>query len=84
MIPIPHAIYNPFVTRSNRFAPTFCPPNVAMVEPNASIMAQKKHAILEPDVREATAALPKPLTAVCKITLPIAVMEYCNPIGSPI
>ena len=37
--------------------------------------------ILLPAVMAATAAEPRELTAVCKMTLPIAVIEYCNPIG---
>ena len=34
-------------------------------------------------VMEATAAEPSPLTAACRITEPMAVMEYCRPMGTP-
>ena len=54
-----------------------------MVEPNASNGQQKNIPILLPAVIAATASEPRELTALCKITLPIAVMEYCNPIGTP-
>ena len=40
--------------------------------------------ILLPAVTDATAIDPKEFTAVCKMTLPMAVIEYCNPIGIPI
>ena len=39
--------------------------------------------IVSPAVMAATAAEPKVLAAACRITLPIAVMEYCSPIGTP-
>ncbi len=35
--------------------------------------------ILLPAVTAATAMEPRELTAVCGITLPMAVMEYCSP-----
>ena len=35
-------------------------------------------------VTEATARAPRVFTEVCRITEPMAVMEYCRPIGSPI
>ena len=54
-----------------------------MVEPMASKGQAKKLPILPPAVMAATAAEPKVLAAVCKITLPMAVMEYCSPIGTP-
>ena len=39
--------------------------------------------ILLPAVTAATAMEPREFTAVCKITLPMAVMEYCRPMGMP-
>ena len=39
--------------------------------------------IVSPAVMAATAAEPKVLAAACRITLPIAVMEYCSPMGTP-
>ena len=35
-------------------------------------------------VTAVTYAVPRPLTAVCTMTLPMAVMEYCSPMGRPI
>ena len=40
--------------------------------------------ILLPAVTAATAMEPRELTAVCRITLPMAVMEYWSPMGIPI
>ena len=54
-----------------------------MVEPSASKGQQKNMPILLPAVMDATASEPKVLTALCKITLPMAVMEYCSPMGTP-
>ena len=71
----------PVLTRSIFFAPTFCPAYVAIVEPSASNGQPQNMEILPAAVTEATAVEPRPLTAVCKITLPIAVIEYCRPIG---
>ena len=39
--------------------------------------------ILTPAVNPETQTLPKPLFADCMTILPIAVIEYCNPIGIP-
>ena len=69
--------------RSSFLAPTFWPPKVAMVDPRASKGQQKNMLILLPAVTAATAMEPRELTAVCRITLPMAVMEYCSPMGIP-
>ena len=73
----------PVLTRSSFLAPTFCPAYVAIVEPSASNGQQQNMEIFPAAVTEATAVEPRPLTAVCRMTLPIAVMEYCSPIGIP-
>ena len=39
--------------------------------------------ILLPAVTDATATEPSEFTAVCKITLPMAVMDYWSPMGIP-
>ena len=36
------------------------------------------------EVKAATQAVPKALLALCNMILPIAVIENCNPIGTPI
>ena len=55
-----------------------------MVEPIASKGHARKAPILFAAVTDATAREPSPFTAVCNMTLPIAVMEYCSPMGIPI
>ena len=55
-----------------------------MVDPRASKGQLRKIMILLPAVTAATAMEPREFTAVCKITLPMAVMEYCRPMGIPI
>ena len=77
------ADFKPFPTRSSFPAPTFWPAYVAIVEPSASNGQQLKPEIRPAAVTAATAWEPSEFTAVCKITLPIAVMEYCRPIGMP-
>jgi hypothetical protein len=47
-----------------------------MVEPKASKGQTTNIEILVPAVMEATAVEPKVFTEVCRITLPIAVIEY--------
>ena len=44
---------------------------------------QKKPLILFAAVDAATASEPKVFNDVCNITLPMAVIEYCKPIGMP-
>ena len=82
--PINKLFFIPSLIRLNFFAPTFCPAYVAIVDPKASKGQHKNIEILLEAVTAATTRDPSPFTAVCKITLPIAVMEYCNPIGMPI
>ena len=55
-----------------------------MVEPRASNGQQKNILIFVAAVIAATDIEPSPLTATCSTILPIAVIEYCNPIGIPI
>ena len=78
------AFCTPSRTRSSFFAPAFWPAQVAMVPPRASKGVQKNMLILLPVDTAATAMEPRELTAACKITLPMAVMEYWSPIGIPI
>ena len=54
-----------------------------MVEPMASKGQQKNMLTFPAAVTDATAADPREFTAVCKITEPMAVMEYCRPMGTP-
>ena len=51
--------------------------------PRASKGVQKNMLILLPVDTAATAMEPRELTAACKITLPMAVMEYWSPMGMP-
>ena len=54
-----------------------------MVEPMAS-KGQLKNILTFPEaVTDATAMEPREFTAVCMITEPMAVMEYCRPMGTP-
>ena len=55
-----------------------------MVPPSASNGQVKNRFTFPPAVTDATAAEPSSLTDDCRITLPIAVMEYCSPIGTPL
>ena len=50
-----------------------------MVEPSASNGQARKLSTLLAAVTAATESEPSELTATCRITLPIAVMEYCKP-----
>ena len=64
MIPIRLAAFNPCVTRSSFFAPTFCPAYVAIVPPSASNGQQKNMLTLLPVETAATAMDPSEFTAV--------------------
>ena len=64
-------------------APIFCPAKVAIVAPSESKGHAKNPPILLAAVMEATAMEPREFTALCRITLPIAVTEYCSPMGIP-
>ena len=55
-----------------------------MAVPMLSSGTDRKEAALPPAVWAATMSLPKPLTAPCKSTLPMAVMLHCKPMGMPI
>ncbi len=74
---------SPLFSLSSRPAPTFCPPQVAIVDPSASYGVQKKMLTFPPAVCAATKTEPRPLTAVWRMTEPMAVMEYWRPIGTP-
>jgi len=74
----------PSLIRSNLPAPIFCPVYVAIVDPNASNGQHKNIEIFPAAVTAATIIDPRPFTAACSMTLPIAVIEYCSPIGIPI
>ena len=54
-----------------------------MVVASASKMQEKKLYSLPPAEMAATAMVPRPFTAVCIITEPMAVMENCKPMGTP-
>ena len=65
----------PCLTLSSFFAPTFCPPNVAIVAPSASKGAEKNILTLLAAVIEAIETAPREFTLICNITDPSAVME---------
>ena len=65
-------------------APMFCPPYVDMPTPKASNAQQHRFDSFEPAVTAATAPEPSRFTDACRMTLPMAVIENCSPIGKPI
>ena len=54
-----------------------------MAVPTLSSGTVRMFMVLLPAVTAATAVEPSILTALCKITLPMAVMLHCNPMGTP-
>ena len=54
-----------------------------MAMPIASIGAQNMDEIFDDAEIDATTDEPSPLTAVCRMIAPMAVMEICSPIGRP-
>ena len=52
--------------------------------PIASKGVAKRFVTLEDEATAAMATAPRPLTAVCSKMEPMAVMEYCRPMGRPI
>ena len=54
-----------------------------METPNASKTQPNSWLSLLAAVTEATATEPRPLTEACSRMLPMAVMEVCNPMGTP-
>ena len=54
-----------------------------MAVPTLSSGTVSRFWVLLPAVTAATAVLPSTLTAHCMITLPMAVMLHCRPIGTP-
>ena len=74
----------PLKIRSIFPAPKFCPEKVAIVEPIISIGCVKNIDNFWAAAIAATFAEPKVLTALCKITAPTAVIEYCKAIGTAI
>ena len=77
------AFFTPSLTRSFLPAPMFCPVYGAMVCPNDSNGQVIRLLIFCAAVTPATAVAPSTLTAAVITREPIAVMEYCNPIGTP-
>ena len=55
-----------------------------MAMPKLSNGQMKNILIRIAEVKAATQVVPKALFALCNIMLPIAVMENCKPIGTPI
>ncbi len=70
------AAFRPSSIRRIFRAPMFCPAKVAMVVASASNTQQKKLFSRPAAETAATAMVPKPFTATCTTTEPMAVMEY--------
>ena len=75
---------SPLPTRSSFPAPMFCPLYGAIVAPIDSTGQLIKELMRCAAVTPATVKEPKPLTAAWMTSVPIAVTEYCSPIGMPI
>ena len=75
---------SPFLIRSGCLAPIFWLQNTDAEVAIASNGHIANCLILMPAVNPETHTLPSPLFADCITILPIAVMENCSPVGSPI
>ena len=82
--PMRDAAKSPLPIRFGLPAPIFCPTYGAIVCPSASIGQDTKLPSLFAAVTPATTVDPKPFTAAWITSVPIAVIEYCIPIGIPI
>ena len=72
-----------FFTRTNFWAPKFCPTKVVMAMPKALITIQIKPSILPMATQEAMASVPKELMLACTTRLDTEYSTDCIPAGRP-